>query len=186
MMWYEAIGKDITDFENLKQRFFERFWSREKQAEVIRKFYTPGRYQSKLRTREQHLLSACSENNYLDNHLSEKSLVGAISRHFGVEIAKHIIATNISTVEEFASMLNAWEQVEKEKELWRKEVRHEVAVNSNVYVNKRDLRSNQERRPENNWERNNYYSQDRECRRGRQTWDLKREAIQEHLRTPRS
>lgn len=114
-LWFDAVGRDIMNFEELKRRFLERYWGAERQSEIIRKFYTPGTYNNKDRTREQYLLAACRKNRYLYIPLSERSLVGAISRQLGAEIAKHTAASNIVTIEDFARMLNVWEEVDKEQ-----------------------------------------------------------------------
>lgn len=114
-LWIDAVGRDITEFEELKIRFLERYWGVERQSEVMRKFYTPGSYHQQNGTKEQYLLTASRENSYLDTPLNERSLVGAISRQLGAEIAKYASASNIVTVEALARMLSVWEEVDKEE-----------------------------------------------------------------------
>lgn len=116
---FHAVGRDAINFEEVERRFLDRYWGAERQSEIIRRFYTTGVYNCNEKTREQYLLAACRENRYLDQPLSERSLVGAISRQLGAEIAKYTAASNIVTVEAFARMLNVWEDVDKEQVEWR-------------------------------------------------------------------
>lgn len=116
LTWYEAIGSRAKDFEELKGIFLNRFWSQSRQAEVERKFYTPGKYRIENGTKEQHLLRAFNENRYLDHPLTERSLVMAISRHFNHELAKQVLVANVCEVEEFAGILRAWDELEEDRE----------------------------------------------------------------------
>lgn len=72
-IWYEAIGRNADDFQTLKQSFLRRYWSSERQIEIIRKFYTPGGYKDGGLTKEQHLLKAFNENRFLDHPLPERN-----------------------------------------------------------------------------------------------------------------
>lgn len=114
-LWFDAGGRELADYEEVKRKFLERYWGVERQSEVVRKFYTPGGYDYNEKTREQYLLAACRENMYLDHPLSERSLIGAISRQLGSDIAKYAVASNINTVEVFARMLSVWEDVDQEQ-----------------------------------------------------------------------
>lgn len=116
LLWYEVIGRNAKDFQELKITFLARYWNKDKQAEVVRRFYSPNMYKDSKLSKEQYLLVASEENKYLDCPLSDKILVGAISWHFGLEIAKHVMMTGVETVEGFAGILNAWEEMEKDSE----------------------------------------------------------------------
>lgn len=113
-LWMEAVGRNITDFEELAKMFVERYWGPERHAEVIRKLYTPGTFNNQNRSREQYLLEVCTENRYLDTPLNEKNLVGAVSRQLGTDIARHTIASNIVTVKDLAKLLNSWEEMDRD------------------------------------------------------------------------
>lgn len=84
----------------------------------MRKYYTPTGYNNYAGTMEQYLLTASKENKYLDIPLTEKNLVGAMSKHFGADIAKQVSMTGIDTVEEFAKILNMWENIDRESASW--------------------------------------------------------------------
>lgn len=159
LLWYEAIGRDTKDFQELKKKFLERYWNKYKQAEVVRRFYSPNKYKDDKMSKEQYLLAASEENKYLDCPLSERSLVGAISQHFGMEIAKHVMVMGVATVEEFAGILNAWEEMEKDNESWEKEVQREVEIIENRYENRQKWRNVQDKRRDNYGGRENKYGQ---------------------------
>lgn len=54
------------------------------------------------------------ENKYLDCPLPDKTLVSAISRQFGLDMAKHIMMKGVETVEGFAKILNEWDAMEED------------------------------------------------------------------------
>lgn len=177
-LWFDAIGKDTKKFEELKRRFLDRYWSADRQAEIIRKFYTPGAYSNKEQTRERYLLASCRENSYLDNPLTDRSLIRVISRQLGSEIAKHTIGSNISTIEEFAKMLNVWEEVDKEEGA-RKYTRPEMNNNNNHWDHNKNWRNNIGRRTEYDRERSNGDCHDKENRGKEQQWKPLRETNRE-------
>lgn len=114
-LWFEAVGKEAANFEQMEEQFVNRYWGPERQSEVIRKFYSPWRPNNKFKNREQYLLTAYRENKYLDQPLSERSLVGAISRQMGAEVSKHVASSEIVTVRAFAKMLSVWEEVDNDQ-----------------------------------------------------------------------
>lgn len=170
-LWFDAVEKDTENFEVLEKKFLDRFWSEERQSDTIRRLYTPGVKLISAESKETYLLSAWQENSYLDNPLTERSLIGAVSRQMGAEIAKHVLAGNISTIESFAKLLNAWERVEKGQG-------HVISANAKDYTenNRRDV-------PKGNWRnmggRNYGYNEERgdvpefggSGRRGQPAWD---------------
>lgn len=168
LAWYEAIGNRAKDFEELKRNFLNRFWSQGRQAEVVRKFYTPGKYQRAAGTKEQHLLRAFNENRYLDHPLSEKNLVMAISWHFGPELAKQVIVANVSEVDEFASILRAWDELEEDREIVKISTRPGQVVNRYNSSESRNWgsRMDEGRRDERN--KNHRYYRDADY--GRSDW----------------
>lgn len=111
--------------------------------------------------------------------MTERSLIGVISRQLGSEIAKHTIASNISTIEDFAQMLNVWEEIDKEQRTGRYNSRSEVYENNNRWDHHGNWKNNQGRRPGYNGERLNGYGQNKENRGREQQWDASREITQE-------
>lgn len=107
--WFEAVGERAEGYEALMTTFLQRFWNHERQVEVVRKFYNPSNYRNTSLTKEQYLLKSYNENRFLDNLLPEKNFVLAMSRHFGADLAKQVVMANIKKVDEFATMLTAWE-----------------------------------------------------------------------------
>lgn len=113
--WFEAVGRGIKDFDEVKRVFLERYWGNEQQEEVIRRLYTPGTFTNQVMSREQYVLAVCTDNQYLDSPMSERSLITALSRQFGTRIARHIMSSNVTKITEFAKWLNDWERVEKDQ-----------------------------------------------------------------------
>lgn len=130
--WFEAVGERTESYEQLKDTFLQRYWNHERQAEVVRKFYNTSNYRTSSLSKEQYLLKLFNENRFLDAPLPEKNFVLAISRHFGADLAKQAILSNITRVDEFATMLIACEDVERDQDVvghYRRENRSSEYVN---------------------------------------------------------
>lgn len=134
ILWYEAIGKNTRTFEELKSKFLESFWSKEIQLEVVRKYYNPMSAQNFKGSKENYVLTISRENKYLDEPIPEKNLVGILSRHFDTNIAKQISISGIETIEEFANILNKWENIEKEDMSWQENMGRNDNRNSRGYM----------------------------------------------------
>lgn len=112
--WFEVVGRGVRDFQEVKRMFLERYWGPERQAEVIRKLYTPGTFTQQQLSREQYLLAVCKENQYLDSPLSDRILIGAVSRQMGTDIARHVMSGNISKMEDFVRWVKDWEDINRD------------------------------------------------------------------------
>lgn len=124
---------------------------------MVRKFYSNNNYKHSGLTMEQYLLSASGENKQLDAPLTEKSLIGALSRQFSEEIAKHVVMKGVNTVEEFAEILCSWEELERERGGVEKEIPRQEVNRFSDYNNQNNWRKAQERRwNEREWGRDDY------------------------------
>lgn len=152
-IWYEAIGRTAENFRSLKETFLKRYWSNDRQMNIVRKFYMPGSYKDKSIYMEQHLLKAVNENRFLDNPLTERNLVLAVSRHFGDVMAKQVVTANVSSVEEFAGILNAWEIIDQGKESRDRQITVEPRNVSFKHVENNNWRNNRNWKDQGGWKR---------------------------------
>lgn len=146
-MWeIKHYGRNSKDFKELKDNFLSRYWSRNIQAEILRRFYSVSEYDRDKMSKEQYVLWACEDNKYLDFPLSERDIVGALSRHFGIEIAKHVLVKGVETIEEFIVILNAWEYLEKDGELRGIKVAKQEDTIKERYEDRRNVVTGQDQR----------------------------------------
>lgn len=151
--WYDAIGSTANNFSAVKECFLQRYWSSERQMEVIRKIYMPGDYANANMTREQYLIQVVNDNKFLDNPLTERSLILAVSRQFGDIMAQQVIMSDVSSVEKFAKMLSGWESIEKDRENQRRFNRDEQWKEASDHQQANRWR-------DNNWRNNRRWKQE--------------------------
>lgn len=115
-LWCDVLTTNITTYENFKERFLAKFWSKKKQMEILREELYNGQFREKDgKTMAVHFLAVLKKTREIGN-LEEDELIDSIAEHFAPYIARAILALYPKTVENTLTLLENFDRLEKRRD----------------------------------------------------------------------
>ena len=107
-IWWRVIRDQITNFEEFKDIFTQKYWSQEKQ-DAIRDNLEYGRYNWKGNlTAVQYMERKLLESRQLTPAVTDRQLIKKIARHYGREIEIAVVTRGINSIHNLESLISEY------------------------------------------------------------------------------